>query len=81
MRWVESGEGETWKEVPGKGTSWANPRDVEHLTGSGSQEERTQLRQGVCVEWEWDIWSQQNHPGPSTPDKGIQIWPVEIRSR
>lgn len=50
MRWVESGGGESWKGIPGKGPRWANPREVESLAGSGSQEERTQLRQGVCVE-------------------------------
>ena len=72
MSWVESEGDETWKGVPGKGPRWANPKEVERLAGSGSREERTKLRQRVCVEQEQDIWSEQNHPGPSIPGKGIQ---------
>ena len=33
--------GENWTGIPGKGPRWANPREVESLAGSGSQEERT----------------------------------------
>lgn len=71
MSWVESVGDETWKGVPGKGPRWANPKEVERLAGSGSREERTELRQSR----KWDIWSEENHPGPFIPGKGIQIWP------
>lgn len=66
--------------MPGEGPTWANPKRMERLAGLGSREERTQLRQGVCVEQEWTGLGL-NHPGPSSLGKGNQIGPGEMGSQ
>lgn len=48
MQWVESGGGETWKGIPGKGPRWVNPREVESGWFRKPRGEDTTKARGVC---------------------------------